>query len=259
MHKLNSNGLNQSSSYTSKILLPLIIVGALLTGCAKDPEYNKMGATQIYDMGLTAITEKKFSTAIKHFNALNSNFPYGKHTEHGKLAKIYALYKTQDYEENNDALSECDRFIKQYPKHPNVDYVYYMKGVLLFDNNFSEWYKLVNIDRSKRESEKAASSFASFKELLEKFPNSKYAYDAKLRMIYLREQIARLDYFIAKYYFDDGAYVAAVNRIAKLVKNYPQTKAARDGLLLLKQSYAKLKQPELVKLADQVIANNNLK
>lgn len=247
--------------FSNKSILVVIssIFLVLLSGCAsKEDLYVNMDASKIYEMGENFVLDNKYSKAEKAFTSLETKFPYGPYTEKAKLAKIYTLYKLDDPQDTGIALASCDRFISQYPKHKNVDYVYYMKGIINYDNNYTALYKIFNLDRGSRESEKASKAFGIFKQLLDKYPNSQYAYDAKMRMIQLREQIGGLEYLIAKFYFDDAAYASAANRAMNSINKCPQTEAARKSVVLLAKIAKKIQQPKLLAQVNQVIKANKI-
>lgn len=216
----------------------MFVVAAFLTGCGKKPDvYKDLTAQQIYQRGKKAALAKNYSQAIQDFDTLEARYPYGEYTDKGQLALIHAY--THGGEEAS-GLAAAERFIRMHPRHPNVDYAYYMKGVINFKENFSLAFRNMPLDRSLRDSSFAQSAFDDFKTLLEKFPHSKYAYDARKRMILLREQLADHELHIAEYYQKQGAELAAANRAGYLVNQFPQTAAAREALKIMRDSYAEI-------------------
>lgn len=220
---------------TSFLLTSLLVI--FLTGCGdkKTDIYKDMSAEQIYKRGKEAALNKNYSQAVKDFDALEAHYPYGEYTDKGQLALIHAYANSDD---NASALATADRFIRVHPRHPNVDFAYYMKGVINFNDNFSFVFRILPLDRSKRASTYAQQSFDDFKILLEKYPNSKYGPDARKRMILMREQLADHELHIAKYYVSQGADLAAANRAGYVLNQFPQTKAAPKALLIMHKSYA---------------------
>lgn len=218
-----------------KNFLCIIFLGFFLSGCGpkKDP-YQDMTAQQIYQQGKQAALKKNYPQAIKDFDTLEARYPYGEYTDKGQLALIHAYANGN---EEASALAAADRFIRMHPRHPNVDYAYYMKGVINYNENFSLAFETLPLDRSLRDSEFAQSAFDDFKTLIEKFPNSKYAPDARKRMIVLREQLANHELHIAKYYLRQGADLAAANRAGYLVNQYPRTRAVPEALSIMYKSY----------------------
>lgn len=229
-------------------IIPLILI-IMLTGCGKKEDlYKDLSAKEIYERGKTAAQSKNYTQAIEDFDTLEARYPYGEYTDKGQLALIHAY--AQGGEEAS-ALAAADRFIRMHPRHPNVDYAYYMKGVINYEENFSMAFRNMPLDRSLRDSTFAQSAFDDFKTLLEKFPNSKYAPDARKRMIVLREQLADHELNIAKYYVRQGALLAAANRAGYLVNQFPRTEAVQEALSIMHDSYKSL---GLKKQADEALA-----
>jgi len=220
-------------------LILIFILAATLVGCAgkKDDVYKDMSAQQIYERGKTAVNKGNLSEAIKDFDALEARFPYGEYTDKGQLALISA-YANSD--EGDSALATADRFIRLHPRHPHVDFAYYMKGVVNFNENFSFVFRNLPLDRSKRASSLAQQSFDDLKTFIEKFPHSKYAPDARKRMILMREQLADHELHIAKYYEIQGADLAAANRAGYILNQFSRTEAAPVALLIMHRAYNRL-------------------
>jgi outer membrane protein assembly factor BamD len=243
--------LKNARILTTTALLPL-----LLASCATDnpdEQYLKMDAKQIYVQGSHNLKQEKYHLAIKDFQGLERKYPYGEYTDKAQLAEIYTLYKQDEFEE---ATKACERFIRLHPRHPNVAYAYYMRGVIGYAENYTLAFRLFPIDRSKRESAKSRETFAAFKLLVDKFPESRYAFDAKQRMLKLKEQIARLEYHIANDYYKSKIFVAAANRASAVVSEFPDTCVARDALRLLVKIYDTLGQKELANETRQILKDN---
>lgn len=228
--------------------MPLILI-VILTGCGKKEDlYKNLTAKQIYERGKEAALSKNYSQAITDFDTLEARYPYGEWSERGQLALIHA-YATGG--EEASALAAADRFIRMHPRHPNVDYAYYMKGVINFNDNFSLAFRNLPLDRSLRDSTYAQDGFDSFKNLIERFPKSRYAADARKRMIILREQLADHELHIAEYYEIQGASLAAANRAGYLINQYPRTQAVPKALQIMNRSYRAV---GLNKEADEALA-----
>lgn len=226
-----------------------------MSGCfaKKEDVYNSLSAQQIYERGKKAAISGNNSQAIEDFDALEARYPYGEYTDKGQLALISA-YANSD--EGASALATADRFIRIHPRHPNVDFAYYMKGVVNYNENFSMAFRQLPLDRSMRSSEFAQDGFDAFKTLLEKFPNSQYAPDARKRMIVLREQLANHELHIAKYYLAQGADLAAANRAGYIVNQFPRTEAAPKALLIMHKSYLALGMKKEANEAMATLAQN---
>jgi outer membrane protein assembly factor BamD len=225
-----------------------------VVGCnKKDDIYKNMTAQQIYERGKSAAARKDYPQAIKDFDTLEARYPYGEWTDKGQLALIDAYSKGDD---EGSALAAADRFIRVHPRHPNVDYAYYMKGVVNFNENFSLVFRNMPLDRSMRDSTYAQKSFDDFRTLIEKFPNSKYAPDARKRMILMREQLADHELHIAKYYLTQGADLAAANRAGYIVNQFPRTPAAYEALKIMTKTYKDLGMLQEANEAQAVLKDN---
>src|SRR5574338_180245 len=208
------------------ILRSLAVIAALLlAACGLLPEEKDetagWSAQKIYTEAKDAMSEGGYDRAIKLFEKLEARYPYGRYAQQAQLDVAYSYYKTQ---EPASAIAACDRFIKLHPNHPNVDYAYYLKGLVNFNEDLGLLGNLANQDLSERDPKGARESFDTFKELVTRFPDSKYTPDAQLRMKYLINALAAHEVHVARYYYKRGAYLAAANRAQMAVKTYPQTR-----------------------------------
>lgn len=179
--------------------------------------------------------DQLYEQAIKKFERLQSNYPYGRYAQQAEMEIAYAYYKTA---EPAPALSGIDRFIKQYPNNPHLDYMYYLKGLINFDENLGGTMMSFSYqDPSERDPKSLHESYDTFKELLTRFPNSPYSPDTRLRMEYLINTLAGSDVHVAHYYLRRGAYIAALNRSKSVLLNYPQSPQSRDALQIMVQAY----------------------
>ncbi len=206
----------------------------LLIGCASDPKTENWSAERLYSEAKEAINYGDFSTAIKYYEILEARYPFGTYAQQAQLDIIYAYYK---YEEPESAIIAADRFLRLYPRHPKIDYVYYIKGLVYFDLNQGALDRILPLDRSQRDQNSAMQSFQAFSELLTRFPGSKYNKDARQRMIYLRNMLAQHELNVAQFYMKRGAYVAAANRAKTVIASYQRTPAMPDALVMLAKAY----------------------
>lgn len=234
-------------------IILIIILGLSLVACAKKDAYIGMNAEQIYAAAQKNMKKENYARAVLDFEALEARYPYGEFSEKSQLDLIYAYYKKND---PNLAITAADRFIRMNPRHPRVDYAFYLKGLVAFDQNMSFMYRHLPLDRSLRDSSSAKNSFDSFKELLERYPNSQYANDARQRMVYLRDQLARHELQAVKYYMKRGAYLSAANRANYIIKNFDQTSAVNEALVNMREAYSKLGMHELSNDAAKVLQQN---
>jgi outer membrane protein assembly factor BamD len=212
-----------------------------------------MSAEKIYNQGKSSAKKERYAMAVKDFEALEARYPYGDYTCKAQLALIHAYYKK---DEAASATAAADRFIRMYPNHKDIDYVYYLKGLINYDENYSTAYRYFPIERSLRDPTLARESFDNFKTLLQRFPNSKYASDAKQRMIHLRNQLANHELYIAKHYLNKKAYIAAANRAGYIVNQFDQTEATPHALAIMVKAYQALGMEKLANDA-LVILNKN--
>lgn len=234
-----------------------VIASLLLAACGLLPEEKDetagWNAQKIYTEAKSSMSEGGYDRAIKLFEKLEARYPYGRYAQQAQLDVAYAYYKTQ---EPASAIAACDRFIKLHPNHPNVDYAYYLKGLVNFNEDLGLLGNLANQDLSERDPKGARESFDTFKELVTRFPDSKYTPDARLRMRYLINTLAAHEVHVARYYYNRGAYLAAANRAQTAVKTYPDTPAVEEALFILMKSYNALGMPELRDDADRVLRAN---
>lgn len=227
-----------------------------LAGCAGLPEADetaKWTAAEFYDAAKTALKDGDYQTAIDLFGKLEARYPYGRYAEQAQLETAYAHYKAG---EPTAAIAAADRFVKLHPRHPNVDYAYYIRGLASFDQGRSILDKIVTNDPARQSPEPAREAFRYFKELVTRFPNSRYTEDAIQRMTYLRNSLARYEVNVADYYFRREAYLAALNRAQYVVDNYARTPAVADALALMIESYRKMQMNELAADTLRVLKQN---
>lgn len=212
-----------------------------------------MTAAQIYAQAQKNVAKENYSQATKDFEALEARFPYGEFSDKAQLGLIHAYYKHSD---SALALSAADRFIRMHPHHPQVDYAYYLKGLVTFDQNYSFTFRYLPLDKSARDPSTAQESFDAFKELIDRFPNSEYIPDAKRRMIFLRNQLANYELQVVEYYIKRGAYLSAANRANYIVKHFERTPAIPKALAYLVKSYRQLGMHELAEDALKTLQSN---
>jgi len=211
----------------------------LLNACAifGDPteidDTKGLSAERIYQMGAEKMTDKDYEKAIVYFQKLESRYPHGKYATQAQLETAYAHYKKQD---PVLAVAAADRFIKLHPNHPNVDYAYYLKGLAIFtERGIIE--KATKQQISDRDPRSMKDSFITFKELVTRYPKSRYAKDATQRMIYLANNLSGHELHVARYYMKRQAYLAAVNRTKYVLENYPQSPDIEEALVIQISAY----------------------
>ena len=196
---------------------------------------------------------KEWPKAIKYFEKLEARFPYGRFAQQAQLEVAYCHFKEG---ERALAVAAADRFIKLYPNHPNVDYAYYLKGLINFNDLSGLLTFLTTPDMTDRDPKSSREAFEAFKEVVTRFPESKYAADSAARMRYLVNALASHEVHVARYYMKRTAYVAAANRAQYAIRHYPQAPAVEDAVFILVKAYDALGMTDLRDAADRVMQKN---
>jgi outer membrane protein assembly factor BamD len=229
----------------------------LVASCAifgdPDDETKGWSAQKLYSEAKDNLNNRNFEQAIKYFEKLEARFPYGRYAQQAQLEVAYAYYKDA---EPAQAVRAADRFIKLHPNHPNVDYAYYLKGLANFTEDPGWTGYISGQDMTERDPKSARESFDAFKELVTRFPESRYAADSVARMNYLVNMLASHEVHVARYYIRRGAYVAAANRAQYALKTYPRAPANEEGLVILVQAYDALGLKDLRDDAERVMKRN---
>jgi len=247
-----------------RVLGSLVLAATLaLGGCGLLPEVQDetagWSAQKIYSEAKDNLNDGNYEKAVKLFETLESRYPFGRYAQQAQLEVAYAYYKDS---EPISAIAACDRFIKLHPNHPNVDYAYYLKGLANFNDDLGILGNLSMLgireaqDMSERDPRAAREAFLSFKELVTRFPDSKYAEDSTARMKYLVNALASNEVHVARYYLKRKAYVAAANRAKEVLKTYPEAPALEEALAVMVVAYDKLELVELRDDAQRVLTLN---
>ena len=195
----------------------------------------------------------QYESAIRLWERLETNYPFGNYATQAQMEIAYAHYKMQDQAQ---ALAAADRFIREHPTHPQVDYMYYLRGLISFNDQIGVLSVIYAQDPSERDPKATRESFAAFKALVDRYPNSKYAPDAIERMKYLINAMAQYEVHVARYYYRRGAFLASLNRSMEAVKNYQDAPAREEALFLMIKNYEKLGMPELRADSERVFRKN---
>jgi len=222
-------------------------------GGDKEDRTERLDVEQLYAEAKDNLHDGDYSQAKRYYTRLIARFPFGAYSEQSQLELAYAEYKSG---KPDDAVASIDRFIRTYPRHPHIDYAYYLKAVINFDRNVSLLTQVFRTDPSARDLNGPTTSFSDFNEVLRRYPNSIYAADARQRMVYLRNELARHELVVGLYYYRRGAYVSSANRGKYLVENYPQSEYEDDAIALMAASYKGLGQTVLADDARRVLEQN---
>lgn len=228
------------------LLLALLFALSLLSGCAgsdgnKD-DTDIWSEAKLYSEGTDKLNDGDFAKCGKYFEKLEARFPFGPYSQQAQINAAYCYWKAQ---EQTQALVAIDRFIKLHQGSPNLDYAYYLKGLITFNDDLGWLGKFTGQDLSERDPKAAKEAFESFKVVVERFPNSKYAPDALDRMRYIVNSLAEADVIVARFYYQRGAYLAAANRAQLVIRDYDRAPAVEEALYILTKSYEKLGMTQL--------------
>ena len=237
----------------TRLFWPLIIA-VMVSACSSKPvESPERTEVEQYKQARESLEAKNYLTAIDSLKELEARFPYGTYAEQAQLDLIYAQFMSQDYPA---AVVAAQRFIRSYPAHPSLDYALYMHGLSnyylergLFDN-------IMSTDKSSRDLSAARNAFEDFERLVNRFPDSDYAPDARSRMVFIRNQFAAQELHAARYYARRGAYIAAINRAQYVVRHYQGTPSVPEALAIMAKGYERINQPELADKSRRVLAQN---
>ena len=241
----------------SLAVITAFFLATLLAGCGLLPEVKDetvgWSANKLYAEAKEAMNESSYEKAIQYFEKLESRYPYGRFAQQAQIDVAYAYWKDN---EPASAVAACDRFIKLHPNHPNVDYVFYLRGLVNFNEDLGLLGQISQQDMTERDPKGARESFDAFRELVTRFPDSKYTPDATMRMKYLVNALASLEVHVARYYMKRHAYIAAVNRAQFAVQNYADAPAIEEALFIIVKAYDEMGMDELRDDAERVMRNN---
>jgi outer membrane protein assembly factor BamD len=240
--------------------LSLVVATSVLLGLSacgvlpeKVDETKGWSVTKLYSEASEELASQHYERAIQLFEKLESNYPFGTYAQQAQMEIAYAYYKSNDQAQ---ALAAVERFIKLHPNHPNVDYMYYLRGLINFNDQIGFFNFVYQQDATERDPKATREAFAAFKQLVDKFPTSQYAPDSIDRMSYLINAMAQYEVHVANYYFRRGAYLAAVNRAQSAIADYRDSPAIEEALFVMVRSYDKLGLTDLRDDARRVFVKN---
>jgi len=241
----------------SLAVIAALFLATLVAGCGLLPDMKDetvgWSANKLYTEAKEALNDGAYEKSIKYFEKLESRYPYGRYAQQAQIDIAYAYWKSN---EPASAVAACDRFIKLHPNHPNVDYVYYLRGLVNFNEDLGLLGLISQQDMTERDPKGARESFDAFKELVIRFPDSKYTPDAILRMKYLVNALASLEVHVARYYMKRNAYVAAINRAQYALINYPEAPATEEALYIMVKAYDLMGMDDLRDDVERVMRKN---
>ncbi len=234
--------LSDPRPYRALLSILLVLTLAFAVGCGRETREDDRGAEELYAEAQRALNARNFSAAIDLYRQLTTRFPFGRHAEQAQLDMAYAMYRGNQPER---ALTTLDRFIRTYPTHPNVDYAWYLKGLVHYEQSMGFLRRLFPDQVVDRDQQSARQAFAEFRELVQRYPQSRYVADARQRMVFLRNIMADYEIEVGEYYFRRGAYVAALNRARYTIEHFPGAPANVKALELMERSFQRLELDEL--------------
>ncbi|WP_140919878.1 outer membrane protein assembly factor BamD [Limnobaculum xujianqingii] len=238
-----------------KYLVASAILSLTLAGCSSDTVPDNP-PSEMYATAQEKLQSGNFRGAITELEALDNRYPFGPYSQQVQLDLIYAYYKA---DELPMAQATIDRFARLNPTHPNIDYVMYMRGLtdMAFDGNTVQDF--FGIDRSDRDPQHARAAFRDFTQLVQSFPQSAYAADAQKRLVALHNRLANYELSVAQYYTKRGAFVAVVNRVEQMMRDYPDSEATRNALPLMENAYRQLNLASQADKVKKIIEANDIK
>ena len=243
-----------------RVLFIYISLAVTINGCTywnemmREVDTTKsLTPAQIYNDGKEFLNAGDFVNAIKYFEVLESRYPFGIYATQAMLDLAYAHY---EYEDKDQTIIQCNRFIRLYPNHPNVDYAYYLRALANFEKSANVIARFLGADTSRYDVTSLRDSFDDFSLIINKFPSSKYVKDSRNRLLYLKNKMASNELYIAKYYRKRLAHVAAIERVKYMLENFGGTPSTEEGLVLLIDSYNDLGIYDLAYDSSRVLITN---
>ena len=219
------------------VLTAVLLLSACAGSDGQKDDTDIWSETKLYSEGTDKLNDGDFVKCGKYFEKLEARFPFGPYSQQAQINSAYCYWKGN---EQAQALVAIDRFIKLHQGSPNLDYAYYLKGLITFNDDLGWLGKFTGQDLSERDPQAAKDAFESFKVVVERFPNSKYAPDALDRMRYIVNSLAEADVIVARFYYQRGAYLASANRAQLVIRDYDRAPAVEEALYILYKSYQKL-------------------
>tara|TARA_B100000035_G_scaffold315077_1_gene333792 strand:- start:2795 stop:3634 length:840 start_codon:yes stop_codon:yes gene_type:complete len=240
-----------------KFILSLICI-LFVNGCAfldkaKVDPYRTMTELQLYNEGAAFLANADIPQAVAIFEMLEARFPFSTYAQQSILDLAFAYY---DFGQKDEAIAECDRFIDLYPNHSSLDYAYYLRALSNLEKEQPFFQEILGQDISKYDVSRLKRAYDDFLVISNRFKGSKYADDAENRLVFLRNNMARHEVYIANYYFKRGAFVASSERAKYMLEMYPGAPSTEDALVVLVGSYNKLGSKDLALESAKVLVTN---
>lgn len=240
-----------------RLITTSVFIIFFTVGCSSKkntkPKIEDKPPVDLYFEAQQALTSANYEKATDILEALDSRYPFGAHSDQVQMDLIYAYYKR---DETALALANIDRFIRLNPTHEDLDYLYYLRGLTHLATDQQFFQNLFGIDRYNRDPSHSLQAFRDFNYLIKSYPDSQYATDARLRMIAIKDRLARYEISVAEWYMEREAFIAAINRTKLVLNNYPDTSSVEPALNIMISAYEELGLVEPKENAEKVLALN---
>jgi len=251
------SGLRQWPRSLVARLFAALAIGLILAGCSSTKGDQDLtagwSAERLYQNAREEMSSANWSAARTRLESIEARYPFGGYAQQALIDLAYVNWKD---DESAQALAAIDRFQQQYPNHPGTDYMLYLKGLITFTPPSASFTSFTMQDPSERDPKGLRESYESFNELIKRYPDSRYAADAKQRLVWLVDTIAQNEVHVAQYYYERGAYLAAVNRAQTVITDFQGVPIAEKALYIMILSYDKLGMTELRDDAKRVLDQN---
>ncbi|NLY64107.1 MAG: outer membrane protein assembly factor BamD [Alcaligenaceae bacterium] len=236
----------------------LVLFSLAVAGCSsmfKSAEDQTQGwsANQLYQAARDSVRASEWKSASQYLSAVETRFPYSSQAQQALIDQAYVYWKDDEPEQ---ATAAINRFLALYPNHPGTDYMLYLKGLVTFTPPSAFLSSYTGQDPSERDPKGLRQSYQAFSELVTRFPDSRYAPDARSRLTWLVSTIAENEVNVAEYYYKRNGYVAAINRSQAVIRNFSGVQAAERALYIMMKSYENLDMPEQASDAKRVLDQN---
>jgi outer membrane protein assembly factor BamD len=225
----------------------LLVAVPLLAGCGSKKSDAPTGPTgtaeEMYNNGVDALNARRFATADDQFNSVEVNYPYSSWAVSAQLMYGYSLYQQNKY---TDAIGTLDRFIQLHPAHRDVAYAYYLRALCYYE-------QIADIQRDQKGTEQAMNAL---REVVDRFPDTTYARDAKLKIDLCVDHLAGKEMEIGRYYQKQHLYEAAIGRFQRVVNDYQTTNHVPEALMRLTEVYLVLGLPDQARKTAAVLGYN---
>ena len=236
-------------------LIVLAAAFAVLAACAANDEVQTeiQSLTEAYEKAQASIASGNYRRGVQIFEALQARYPFSDLSRQIQLELMYAYYKSGQKEQ---AVQTADNFMRENPIHPRVDYALYIKGLSYFEGEAGFIERRFKKDITERPPVDVDLAYSSLRRLVERYPSSLYAPDARQRLLFLKNRMSAYENHVADYYLRRGAYVAALNRAKSALEEYNGAEGNARSLQIMAKAYEELGMLDLAADTRRVLAAN---